>query len=285
MDATLSAQVAPLLELPPAARADALRRLLRAQPDTLAPSMLLMVALRQAGWLDAPPPLAGSAIPRRIVQFWDTPEPPDDLLPLLASWPAAHPDWAYRRFDLDEAGAYLRRHHRAEVVAAYRRARQMAQKADIFRLAVLAHEGGVWVDADDRCLAPLDPLVAEGIALSGWQENFGTLGNNLLAATAGHPVVVRALGLAVAAINHGDDDIAWIGTGPGALTRALAQEIADSPRPAPACLAGLRMLERGAAARLAMFHCFAAYKLTSRHWLRAAFADKSGDEPATPGTT
>jgi tetratricopeptide (TPR) repeat protein len=272
MDSDLGARLAPLVALPPGARTGQLRRLLRDQPDCLAPAILLLVALRQAGSLEAAPPLAGSAIPRRIIQFWDTPEPPDDLAPLLESWPAAHPAWDYRRFDLDGAGDYLRRHHPPDVRSAFRRARQMAQKADIFRLGVLAHEGGVWVDADDRCLGTLDPLVEQGVTLAGWQESLGAIGNNLLAAVPAHPVIVRALALAVAAVNRGDDDIAWLATGPGALTRALAQEIAESPRPTPACLAGIRLIERGDAARLAAFHCFAAYKLTRRHWLRAAFA-------------
>jgi hypothetical protein len=274
MDLDLGEEVSSLMALPPAARVDALYRLLRTRPDTLAPAMLLLVALRQAGLIDVAPPLAGSTIPRRIVQFWDAPEAPDDLLPLMASWSMIHPDWNYRRFNIGSAGEYLRRNHSADVVAAYRRARQPAQKADVFRLGVLAHEGGVWADADDRCLAPLEPLVESGVTLSGWQESFGTFGNNLLAATPGHPIIVRALGLAVSAVNRGDDDIAWLATGPGALTRALAQEIAESGRPAPAYLAGLRLLERGDVVRLAIFHCFAAYKLTCRHWPRAAFAGK-----------
>ena len=173
MDPDLREQLIPISLLPPGDRVAALRRLLREQPDTLAPSLLLMVALRQNGMLDTAEPVRGAAIPRRIVQFWDAPEPPADLLPLMASWPALHPGWEYRRYDLWSAGRYLRRHAAPETVAAFRRARQPAQKADLFRLAVLAHEGGVWADADDRCLAPLDALVAPGLTLAGWQESSG----------------------------------------------------------------------------------------------------------------
>ena len=42
-----------------------------------------------------------------------------------------------------------------EAFQAFRLARDIPQKADILRLAVLAFEGGFFVDADDRCLKPL----------------------------------------------------------------------------------------------------------------------------------
>ncbi len=272
-DSRLVARLGPLMALAPAARVDALLALLRAEPDTLAPSLLLLVALRQAGFLDAPPQAAGPAIPRQIIQFWDEPAPPADVAAMMASWAALHPDWGYRRFDTAAAGEWLRARMPPEVLAAYIRARRPAQRADIFRLAYLSAEGGVWADADDRCLSPLTALVAPGVALAGWQESFGGIGNNLLAAAPGQGAVRRALALAVAAMNAGDEDIPWLSTGPGALTRALAQSLAEGAAPGPRGVAGLLLLERGEAARLASFHLFAAYKRTKKHWLRAEFAD------------
>ncbi len=268
-DARLVARLRPLLALPPDERVAALRDVLRAEPDTTAPSLLLLVALRQAGMLGMPAADAAAAVPRVIVQFWDAATPPDDVAALMASWPRLHPDWEYRRFDLAAAGAWLRDHAAAEVQRAYRRAPRAAQQADIFRLAWLAREGGVWADADDRCLAPVTALVAPGVRLAGWQESFGSIGNNLLAAAPGHPAILGALALAVAAVNAGDEDIPWLATGPGALTRALAQAIAADA----GVLDGLLLLERGAAAQLASFHHFAAYKRTKQHWLRAAFTE------------
>jgi tetratricopeptide (TPR) repeat protein len=264
-DTALGARVAACMALDPAMRAGALLDVLREEPDTLAPSLLLLIALRQSGQLDRARPAADAAIPRRIVQFWAG-DLPDDVAALMDSWRQLHPGWEYCRFDLAGAGEWLSAHAAAEVLSAYVRARLAAQKADVFRLAYLQAAGGVWADADDRCIAPLDGLVAPGVRLLGWQEHLGSLGNNFLAAAAGHPALARALALAAAAVNRGDADMPWLATGPGALSRALAQEIAADA----ATLDGLRLLERGEAAQVAVFHCFAAYKRTARHWLRAA---------------
>ena len=38
-------------------------------------------------------------------------------------------------------------------------------KADLFRLAYLAARGGIYADADDRCLAPLDGWIHPGATL------------------------------------------------------------------------------------------------------------------------
>ncbi len=84
---------------------------------------------------------------------------------------------------------------------AYQRVREIPQKADIFRLALLVAEGGVYVDADDRCLRPLDTLLPAGASLVLSQEEFGCAANHFLAASPGHPVLQAALRAVVMAVN------------------------------------------------------------------------------------
>jgi len=281
MDRPRAARLRALLDLPAEQRLQPLLDMIRASPGDLPAAMLLSVALRQCGYLRASAGASRPAIPRHIVQYWDEADPPPDIAAMMAGWRAMHPDFTHQRFDLVQAGNYLREHHPPEAVRAYARCRLPAQKADIFRLAYLAREGGIYIDADDRCLANLSPLLEGGHVLVAWQEHFGTLGNNFLAAAPGHPVLRRASLLACAAVNRGDQDIPWMSTGPGLLTRAFAHWLTEATDLREA-LRVCRMLERFEAARLAQFHRFAPYKRTRRHWLRAAFG---AADPATADST
>jgi hypothetical protein len=272
MDAEALAALAAAQALPPAARIAPLLERVRALPDHTPGAIALMLALRQAGRLDGPWAAEGPpAIPPVIAQFWDDGRPPADLEAVMASWPACNPGWRYRRFDLAGARAFLGETYGAEVQRAFRRARAPAMQADLFRLAFLYAEGGVYADADDRCLSPIAGLLPPGVGFMAFHEEHGTLGNNVMAASPLHPVTGRALRLAVEAVLRGDDDMIWLATGPGLLTRAFAHRLAEAPLTLPASLARVRVLDRHELERVVATHCAVGYKQSRRHWLRASF--------------
>ena len=256
----------------PADRIARLAALVRASPDHTPSAIALLVALRQAGWFDGPWDAAGPpGIPATIAQYWNDATPPDDVVALMQSWREQNPGYRYRRFDHEGAQAFLRAHCPPEVLRAYRRAREPAMKADLFRLAYLFSEGGCYADADDRCLRPLDALLPAPARFVAFHEEYGTLGNNFLAAAPLHPVFGLALQLAVQAINRGDDDMMWLATGPGLMTRALARTLATPLLLPTAWLRHIRILDRHELERVVATHCAVGYKITRRHWLRATF--------------
>jgi hypothetical protein len=270
LDAETVIALAPLRGAPAAARLAPIQRCVNQRPDSTVAASLLLLSLREAGLLghnDMGAP-GDIIIPRRITQYWFQPEPPPDVDALMQSWPQQNPDYAYRRFDDAQAQAWLQHNHVPAVSAAYQRAPQKAQKADLFRLAVLSVEGGVYADADDRCLAPFDRLLTGAGEFVAYQEDYGTLGNNILAATPRHPVILRALTLAVAAINRGDADLLWLATGPGLISRAFAQIISEQPDGGQHILATARILDRRRLGRVMAMHCQLAYKATEQHWLQ-----------------
>ncbi|WP_207539800.1 GtrA family protein [Sabulicella rubraurantiaca] len=215
-------------DLPPAERAEGAMAVLRRFPGSTAAAIALMVALRQAGQLDGRREAVGpSPIPRRIAQFWDAKEPPADLRPLMASWAKQNPDHEVLLFDDEAARGFLARHLSAEVLDAYERAPSPTQKSDVFRLAWLYASGGWYADCDDRCHAPLATIAPPGATLVAHQEELGSLCNNLVGAVPQHEVIGRALRDAVAAARTGDSDYLWLATGPGCLTRAAAETLAD----------------------------------------------------------
>jgi tetratricopeptide (TPR) repeat protein len=273
LDAELAATLAELQPLPPAARAAALAGTVRANPDNTALAVSLLVALRQSGALHATVPDPGSRIPRTIAQFWDATDIPADITAIMASWRQLNPDYAIRRFDDKAARIYLATRFPPLVLQAYRRVRETAQKADIFRLAWLVAEGGIYADADDRCLRPVDTLIPDASSLVLYLEDHGTLGNNFIAAAPQNPVLVSALHIAVTAVNRGDTDIAWLATGPGLISRAFAQALVANPGK-PTLPQGAVVLDRRALCQVVGMHCAAAYKTAGQHWTQTTFASR-----------
>jgi tetratricopeptide (TPR) repeat protein len=270
LDPQLLRQLQEARQAPPAERIAALKTLVLDNPDYTPAALALLIALRQAGAFAAPP-LAGPPIPRRILQFWDEPEPPADIVELMESWRLAHADFAYVRFDDRDAQAFLIGRGLLDVLIAYQRAREPAQKADIIRLAYLATEGGFYVDADDRCLSPIASFAPAEANFIAYQEDYGTLGNNFLGAAPGHPVFRLALRLATDSLNRGDADFLWLSTGPGLLTRAFCA-IAAREEFSAAVLSRAVVLDMGIIERHIGVHCPVRYKKTTRHWSRSSFA-------------
>ena len=254
------------------------------RPEYTPAAISLLVALRRAGRLDC---VSGgewaAAIPKTIIQFWDR-DLPADVARLCDAWRDAHPDFAYRLYGNKEARALVGDVSKSALTA-YDRAREPAMKADIFRLAALFAFGGCYVDADDRCLAPLEGTFGASVELVASQEDFGTIGNDFIAAAPGHPVLKSALEEAVDAANRGDNDMIWLSTGPGAMTRSVGKFLAaDLDRQLPTVAAlELWQLRRHTAPDHSL-----SYRQTRRHWSRAAFgaqpnqACKSVDASARP---
>ena len=298
LDNAAVAHLHPAAARPPAERMTRALEFVADNPDSTAAALVAMIAAREiAGALGrraegaphdrargAPHDRAGGAphagdrlpnasspIPRRIVQFWDDPAPPADIARFMAEWQAASTGWSHARHTDREARAFLQLHHGTTAVAAYNRLQEPAQKADLLRLALLAEEGGVYLDADDRPRASAEALDGAS-ALILYQEDFGTIGNNMLAATPGHPVMRRALAQALDAMLRGDRDVVWLSTGPGLITRALAGWLADAGDGWRERLGEVTVLHRRELFRCMAVHCHAAYKRTDRHWSNSTFA-------------
>jgi tetratricopeptide (TPR) repeat protein len=250
----------------------------RARPDHIPGSMATLIALRRGGWLDRPAAAAAASgagqrlIPSRIVQFWDAEEPPGDLLDISRSWAEQNPDHEYLLFNDRTAQAYLAAHFPPAIAMAYRRCDSATVKADLFRLAVLLRQGGVWADMDDRCLEPLPALLPPAVAACFWQEGSGHLCNNFFAAVPGHPVLRRALVTAVNAINRGDRDKVWMLTGPGLLSRAFTAELGAAGAAWPAWLRRNAVLDEFAIHPCIAIHCRTSHKKQGKHWMKTAFA-------------
>ncbi|GAB0115759.1 tetratricopeptide repeat protein [Acidisoma sp. C75] len=258
-----------LSALPPAERVAPLAALASHHPNSTPVSAGLLLALRQSGAFALPDSEAGAAAsqtPRQIIQFWDKQEPPPDVAWLMASWPNINPEYRYHRFDLRSAAAFIAQRFPEPVSWAFHRAKEAAQKADLFRLAWLCAEGGVYVDADDRCTAPLQRIIPAHAQLVLYQEDHGTVCNNFIAAMPGHPVIQRALQSVVNDINAGSGETVWFVSGPGALSRAFTHFIAETGSPERWIPQGIVVQDRRQMFAAVSMNCSPGYKRSGGHW-------------------
>jgi mannosyltransferase OCH1-like enzyme len=234
-----------------------LRGVVRAHPDHTAAAISLLVALRQSGALGRFEAGQGRGIPARVMQYWDREDLPADIAGIMHSWPAQNPECEVVCFNGDTARAFLTARFPPPVLAAWQRAELPAQRADIFRLAWLSAEGGIYADADDRCLRGVRAMLPAGAQLVLHQEGQGAVGSHFMAAAPRHPVVMTALALAVKVVNRGDARFTWAATGPGLVTRALAQVLSRRGGSA-----GIAVLDRRELYQHVAPHCVEGYKKT-----------------------
>jgi tetratricopeptide (TPR) repeat protein len=286
LDKDVLRELREAIVLPMQERLPRLRQMVRKAGDNTTSAILLLIAMRGAGCFQAPQPGAPGqqrVIPARIVQYWSEPRVPAGLAGTMQSWRDQHPDWDYQRFDDQKAREFLSSRHPSGVLSAYQHAVQPAQKAEVFRLAYLAAEGGFYAEPDDRSLASLESIVPAHARLVVFQEQYGAIAGNFLGAVPGEPMIVKALDLAVQALNRGDHDVPWFSTGPGLLTRAFAQVHADEET-SEGLPGGSLVLDRAQWSEAVAVHCRVNDKRADRPRSTAVKVRSAGmSRPAGPG--
>jgi hypothetical protein len=210
---------------------------------------------------------AGGAaqIPRRIMQFWDSPTPPAEVAELMATWAPLHPGYELVAFDDASALAWLGDRYGERYAAAYRACQHAAMKSDFFRLAYLYKCGGAYIDADERCLRAIDPLVESGanLVLNRRLAPNGLIyfNNAPLLCSPGLPLLLECLDWAADELlaARGRPLKIWVTTGPGNLSRSFAQRVVNAgelPRT-------LILDDWGSYSEIR----FCSYKYGSRYWL------------------
>lgn len=160
-------------------------------------------------------------IPRIIHQIWIGNQA---LRPaaMMETWRHMHPTWEYHvwtEVELLELGLTCG----AEVAAA----REMCGKADIIRWELLARFGGVAIDADSVCLAPLDGLLTtSGSAFASFENEQmrpGLIATGTMGFEPGHPICVAACKWIRENRRALAQGRAWETTGPRLLTNLARQ--------------------------------------------------------------
>ncbi|MGC4076419.1 MAG: glycosyltransferase [Rubrivivax sp.] len=213
-------------------RSDFIRRLIQAPPPSIDPDN------------------DGLSVPRLIVQYWhDLQALPADVQECMDSWSRwGSNGFEYLVFDARSAARFIEQSLGSDHLRAFMRCYHPAMQADYFRLCYLFINGGMYVDADDVCIAkdiselfvgsgvkvqPLcydiasDSMVQSEVFLQAGTNREGLIfyvNNNPLIACEGDPIVSRALERATLRLNDAaEDELPEIQstTGPGNLSRII----------------------------------------------------------------
>ena len=190
------------------------------------------------------------SVPNTIVQFWhDHANLPEDVRECISSWSRWETcGFNHRVFDSAGASQFISRSLGPDHAHAFTRCYHPAMQADYFRLCYLFVEGGMYVDADDVCIAsdiaslfdgcrikvqPLcydigsDTMVSPKEFLQSGADDDGWIfyvNNNPLIASQQDLVIQRALERATHLLHSvADGELPEIQstTGPGNLSRTI----------------------------------------------------------------
>tara|TARA_B110001452_G_scaffold149029_1_gene124053 strand:- start:8460 stop:12788 length:4329 start_codon:yes stop_codon:yes gene_type:complete len=140
--------------------------------------------------------LRQTLIPRTIMQtarsWGDLTEEGKDAIRV---WRLLHPDYDHKFFNDSECLAYLRQNLGPRYAAAFEGLQPGAFKADLFRVAWLYHQGGIYADVDSVPLQSLDVILPAGASFVGVVERPEAAGGlyNCFIATAPHSPLLGAV--------------------------------------------------------------------------------------------
>lgn len=140
--------------------------------------------------------------PKILHQFWDRPDIPTDVSERMDEWRDRHPAWAYIRWSDQSAESLVLAHFGAKSCARYRACTIASMRSDLLRYAALSLFGGVYLDADLRCINPIDPMMNAPLAFAHQTRADGEwqIHTNFMIAEPQHPLFNRAWKEAMAGI-------------------------------------------------------------------------------------
>jgi mannosyltransferase OCH1-like enzyme len=167
-------------------------------------------------------------IPAILHQIWVGPDPlPAEYAAYAQTWQRHHPGWEYRLWTDDNLPVMRNRdlYDRAEELTPAANVGQF--RADVLRYELLWSFGGVYVDIDFECLAPLDDHTADLEAFAAWEVQDTWIANGLMGSEPGHPFIDRLIsGLEASAVHHRGQR-PNIAIGPQYLTRTYRRHASE----------------------------------------------------------
>lgn len=155
-------------------------------------------------------------IPKKIHQIWLGPL----AAPLMAmhSWRNLHPDWEYFLWTEENLPALKKQ-------LAFDESNNYPQKSDILRYELLLEHGGIFIDADEYCIKPIDVLFdklnQQGVevfaAYEGRKQDQALIANGILGCEPGSAFMQKM----VNEIDISTEKATWEMVGPLYLTRML----------------------------------------------------------------
>ena len=171
-------------------------------------------------------------IPRIIMQTNKGDRIPKDLQKVMHSIIDMNPEYEHHFYSDHRIRDFIRQHFDQKTLDAFDAVIPGAYKADLFRYCWLYIKGGVFLDGDIQANRPLNELLRPDDEFVSAEDNgIGWLHNAFIACTPRHPIIKKALDMAVARITareYGENPLSI--TGPimfkGAFEAVVGENVA-----------------------------------------------------------
>ena len=150
----------------------------------------------------------------RIFQYWNTGSPPDEVAGWIDRFRTLNPDMEHRLYDDDSAAWFIGKQLGPRERRAFETCAAPAMRADYFRLCAILAKGGLYVDADLQCLAPLKSLLRRAPHAMMFMWNGAMTNSFMMFRRPGDPFVAACLKLVTENVEARRFDSPFIATGP-----------------------------------------------------------------------
>lgn len=149
----------------------------------------------------------------KIVQYWDG-DIPDDVAALMKTWSVKNPEYDYQLFNHKESLSYIKENFNKDVFDAFNKLTIPAMVCDVFRVAFILKEGGVYVDCGIECLDSLSVLELKSNQCTLLRKWNGWVCNGFICATKDDPVVQKLWDKICNVLLKNTEGNIWALTGP-----------------------------------------------------------------------
>lgn len=155
-----------------------------------------------------------------LIQYRHAELVPPDISRTTQTFRDQNPDFRYLLFNEKSAESFIEEHFTAREVAAFRACAVPAMQADYLRYCAVLALGGIYADADMRCVANLVPLVASVEEAQFYYRATHYIVPNgfFIARSPGHPLLRFALGVATTNIERRSLQNVRLATGPAIIS-------------------------------------------------------------------
>jgi len=170
----------------------------------------------------------------KLYQYWDTPEPPDEVAAWIEEFRVMNPEMQHRLYDRDAASWFIGKHIGQRERKAFEACAVPSMQSDYFRVCAVKKSGGAYVDADYRSLQNLSGLL-QGAPHGMLQSWDGELVHGfMMIRRSDDPFIDACIKICTLNVESRDVPNAYTATGPGVLN---ALQAVLKPERAPALLA------------------------------------------------
>lgn len=163
-----------------------------------------------------------------LIQYWHSSDLPDYILELVDTFSERNPGMPHLLFHRETAAELIAAHFGERHLSAFHSCAVPAMQADYFRYCAVHSLGGVYADADFRCVGCLSPMLDGPGNL--FQGRKGPIRNGLFAIRSrAHPLLAMAIEIATTNIENRWGNHVGFTTGPLVFTALYRVWKAGSP--------------------------------------------------------